>query len=59
VIYFSLRENSTRSLGGPRGRSAAMAQPVVPMQDDKLEPEGTLDRIVDFARWTRILRVVR
>jgi hypothetical protein len=36
-----------------------MAQQVDPPQDDKLEHEGPLDRIVDFARWTRILRVVR
>ena len=59
IIYFSLRQDSASGLRRPRERGGAMAQQVDPPQDDKLEHEGPLDRIVDFARWTRILRVVR
>jgi signal peptidase I len=59
IIYFSLRQNSTSGLRGPRFHRGAAAQQVDPSRDVKLEHEGPLDRIVDFARWTRILRVVR
>ena len=59
IIYFSLRQNSTSGLRGPRIHTGAAAQQVDPSRDVKLEHEGPLDRIVDFARWTRILRVVR
>lgn len=55
VIYFSLRQPSRTDW--PLGPGTA-SQAVWP-QDGKLEHEGTLDKIVDFARWTRILRVVR
>lgn len=57
VIYFSLR--------GPSGdlpelpQHSTVAPQVGGRQDDRLDHEGPLDRIVDFARWTRILRVVR
>ena len=52
IIYFSLRK--------PSGELPELPQhAVVTPQDDRLEHEGPLDRIVDFARWTRILRVVR
>lgn len=58
VIYFSLREPSGQlpevpPQGGP------VTQRVAGSQNDRLEHEGPLDRIVDFARWTRILHVVR
>jgi len=59
LIYFSLRQHCASVLRGPRIHGGAAAQQVVPRQDGKLEHEGPLDRIVDFARWTRILRVVR
>lgn len=52
IIYFSLRE--------PSGELPELPQhAAIAPQDDKLEKEGPLDRIVDFARWSRILRVVR
>lgn len=58
IIYFSLRELSGQlpelpPQGGPVAQQSASAQ------NDKLGHEGPLDRIVDFARWSRILRVVR
>lgn len=56
IIYFSLRQNSTTDL--PQLPPIAGPQ-AVGTQDDKLDHEGTLDRVVDFARWGRILRVVR
>lgn len=59
LIYFSLRQDSVNGLAGPQAHGGAAAQQVAPPRDGKLEHEGTLDRIVDFARWTRILRVVR
>jgi len=61
IIYFSLRKPSTTDLPAlPRATA-------LPPQNDKLEHEGrpeTLpdklaDKVVDFARWTRILRIVR
>lgn len=53
IIYFSLRRPSTTDLPElPQVRA-------LPRQDDKLESKGTLDKIVDFARWSRILRIVR
>jgi signal peptidase I len=53
IIYFSLRRPSATDVPElPRDRT-------LPPQDDKLEHEGTLDKIEDFARWTRILRIVR
>lgn len=57
IIYFSLREPSTDMPEPPQG--GAVGRQVTGPQDDKLQSEGPLDRIVDFARWTRILRVVR
>lgn len=53
IIYFSLRSPSTTDLPEPAHIAA------LPPQDDKLEHEGPLDKIVNFARWTRILRIVR
>jgi signal peptidase I len=57
IIYFSIREPSTTDLPA-LPRAAALPPP-----DDKLDHEGTpdtiVDKIVDFARWTRILRIVR
>lgn len=57
IIYFSLRRPSTTDVP-ELPQDAAL-----PAQDDKLEHEGPpekfLDKIVDFARWTRILRPVR
>jgi signal peptidase I len=53
IIYFSLRRPSTTDLP-ELPRNPALLPP-----NDKLEQEGTLDKIVDFARWTRILRIVR
>jgi signal peptidase I len=53
IIYFSLRLPSTTDF--PNLPQAA----ALPPQDDKLDHEGTIDKIVDFARWTRILRIVR
>jgi signal peptidase I len=53
VIYFSLRRPSTTDLP-ELPQDAAL-----PPQDDKLEHEGTLDKVVDYARWSRILRIVR
>jgi signal peptidase I len=53
IIYFSLRSPSTTDLPGPAQIAA------LPPQDDKLKHEGPLDKIVKFARWTRILRIVR
>jgi signal peptidase I len=62
IIYFSLRQASTDLPELPRSGAVAPG-PAGPggarPQDDKLGHEGPLDRIVDFARWTRILRVVR
>lgn len=59
VIYFSLRQDSADDLRRPRVSGGAMPRQIAPRRDGKLEHEGSLDRIVDFARWTRILRVVR
>lgn len=56
IIYFSLRQASTTDL--PQLPLGAGSQ-AIGTQDDKLDHEGTLDRVVNFARWTRILRVVR
>ncbi|HEX5233893.1 MAG TPA: signal peptidase I [Silvibacterium sp.] len=57
VIYFSLRRPSTTDLPELPGDTA------LPPQDDKLEHEGIsdsiLNKVVDFARWNRILRMVR
>jgi signal peptidase I len=53
IIYFSLRRRSTTDLP-ELPQDAALPPP-----DDKLEHEGILDKIVDFARWNRILRIVR
>lgn len=57
IIYFSLRRPSTTDV------SELPPTAPLPAADDKLEHEGPpdriLDRIVDFARWSRILRVVR
>lgn len=53
IIYFSLRRPSTTDVPELPQVTA------LPQQDDKLEPRGTLDKIVDFARWSRILRIVR
>jgi len=57
IIYFSLRQTSTTDVSQLTVPGAA-AQGIGP-QDDKLEHEGTLEKVVDFARWGRILRVVR
>lgn len=53
IIYFSLRSPSTTDLPELPQVTA------LPSQGDKLEPEGTLDKIIDFARWNRILHIVR
>lgn len=57
IIYFSLRRPSTTDV------SELPPKAPLPAADDKLEHEGPpdriLDKIVDFARWSRILRVVR
>lgn len=53
IIYFSLRRPSTTDV--PELTQAT----ALPPQNDKLEHEGTLDKVVDFARWNRILRIVR
>lgn len=57
IIYFSLRRPSTTDV------SELPPTKPLPAADDKLEHEGPpdriLDKIVDFARWSRILRVVR
>jgi signal peptidase I len=57
IIYFSLRQPSTTDL--PELPQVA----ALPRQSDKLEQEGAedtiADKIVNFARWTRILRIVR
>lgn len=53
IIYFSLRRPSTTDLP-----ELSQDRALTP-QDDKLGPEGALDKIVDFARWSRILRLVR
>jgi signal peptidase I len=60
IIYFSLRRPSTTDLPAlPR----ASALPPPNDKLDKLNHEGirdkAIDKIVDFARWTRILRIVR
>lgn len=53
IIYFSLREPSTTDLPSlPVARA-------LPPPNDKLDREGPLEKVVDFARWTRILRIVR
>lgn len=57
IIYFSLRHASTTDvtqLAAPGAAAQAIGQ-----QDGRLKHEGTLEKIVDFARWGRILRVVR
>ncbi|MGC2161424.1 MAG: signal peptidase I [Silvibacterium sp.] len=57
IIYFSLRTRSTTDLPSLPGAAALLPQ------DDKLDHEGTTetiaDKVVDFARWTRILRIIR
>jgi signal peptidase I len=57
IIYFSLREPSTTDL--PELPQVTALAP----QNDKLEHErptdSIVDKIVDFARWSRILRLVR
>lgn len=57
IIYFSLRRRSTTDVSELPPRAP------LPSADGKLKDEGPpdriLDRIVDFARWSRILRVVR
>lgn len=61
VIYFSLRRPSETDV------SELPPTRPLPAVDDKLEHEGppdrilnrALDKIVDFARWSRILHVVR
>jgi signal peptidase I len=53
IIYFSIRRPSTTDLPELQQDTA------LPPQDDRLGPEGALDKIVDFARWSRILRPVR
>jgi signal peptidase I len=57
IIYFSLRKPSTTDL--PELPQTAVITP----QDDRLEhkgaPDTIVDRVVDFARWNRILRIVR
>lgn len=57
IIYFSLRRPSTTDLP-PMPQVTAL----VP-QDDKLEHVGAtgtiVDKVLNFARWTRILRIVR
>ncbi|MGH9586805.1 MAG: signal peptidase I [Acidobacteriaceae bacterium] len=63
IIYFSVREPPGQlpelpPQGGPVAQRPAGSR-VAGQQNDRLEHEGPLDRIVDFARWTRILRVVR
>lgn len=57
MIYFSLRQSSAAPPELPG--SEVVAPQAAGSQDDKLQNEGPLDRIVDFARWTRILRVIR
>lgn len=56
IIYFSLRRPSTTDL-------PELSQDAPLSQDDKLEnkgaPDTVVDKIVDFARWSRILRLVR
>lgn len=57
VIYFSLRRPSTTDL--PALPQVTALAP----QNDKLEHEGPtgtiVDKVLNFARWTRILRIVR
>ena len=57
IIYFSLRQTSATDV--PQLAAPGAAAQVIGPQGDKLEHEGTLEKIVDFARWGRILRVVR
>ncbi|MFZ0662814.1 MAG: signal peptidase I [Acidobacteriaceae bacterium] len=57
MIYFSLRQSSAAPSELPG--SGVVAPQAAGSQDDKLRNEGPWDRIVDFARWSRILRVVR
>ena len=45
VIYFSLRERS--------------ATDIAEQQDDRLGQKSALDKLQDFARWDRFLRIVR
>ncbi len=57
IIYFSLREPSSTDLASlPQARALSA-------QNDKLNHEGPIDsfvgRIVNFARWSRILHVIR
>ncbi|WP_446741912.1 signal peptidase I [Silvibacterium acidisoli] len=54
IIYFSVREPSTTDLPElPHDRA-------LPRPDDKLGQENDmLSRIVNYARWTRMLRIVR
>lgn len=62
IIYFSLRRPSTTDVPELPGDAPPPAQDL-PAQDDKLEHEGIpasiVDKVADFARWNRILRVVR
>ena len=53
IIYFSLREPSTTDISTvPQARA-------LPPPGDKLNHEGPFDKLVDFARWSRILHVIR
>jgi signal peptidase I len=57
IIYFSLRRPSATDLPELPGDAP------LPPQDDKLEHDGIpgtiIDKVVGFARWNRILRLVR
>jgi len=53
LVYFSLREPSTTDLPAlPQARA-------LPSAGGKLNQEGAFDKFIDFARWSRILHVVR
>jgi signal peptidase I len=53
LIYFSLREPSTTDLSSlPQARA-------LPSSSGKLNQEGPFEKLIDFARWSRILHVIR
>jgi signal peptidase I len=58
VIYFSLRQPSSTDISEFPGTPSAHAAGDKP--GDKLRHENeAIDKVIDFARWDRILRVVR
>lgn len=53
IIYFSLREPSTTDI------PALPQAQALPSPGDKLKQEGPFEKFLDFARWSRILHVIR